>query len=327
MDRRRFLELAAGAVAAGTLDACVRPAGARHGGGVAPHPMDAAAFHASRRFVETDFGRTAYVERGTGDAALFVHGFPLNGFQWRGALDRLSAHRRCVAPDLMGLGYSEIPEPQSVAPDAQVRMLVALLERLSIDTVDLVANDSGGAVAQLLAVRYPHRVRTLLLTNCDVEPDSPPPSFLPVIAAARAGKFADISLAPSLTDKPLARSAKGIGGIAYTYPEHPTDEAIDCYFAPLVGSPLRKAQVNAYAVALERNPLFGIEPALRRLQTPVRIVWGTGDTVFSQASADYLDRILPQSRGVRRVEGAKLFFPEEFPDVIAEEARRLWGVA
>jgi len=35
---------------------------------------------------------------------------------------------------------------------------------------------------------------------------------------------------------------------------------------------------------------------------------------------------LPRSLGVRRIEGAKLFFPEEFPDVIAEEARKLWGV-
>ena len=255
-----------------------------------------------------------------------MHGFPLNGFQWRGAIDRLSAHRRCVAPDLMGLGYSEIPEGGSVTPDAQVRMLVALLDALSIPTADVVANDSGGAVAQLLAVRFPHRVRTLLLTNCDVETDSPPPSFLPVVAMARAGTFVDASLAPGLADKDLARSAKGIGGLAYSDPSHPTDEAIDCYFAPLVSSPLRKAQVHAYAIALERNPLAGIEPALRRFDAPARIVWGTADTIFSPASPDYLDRILPGSRGVRRLAGAKLFFPEEFPDVIAE-ARRLWGVA
>jgi pimeloyl-ACP methyl ester carboxylesterase len=242
-------------------------------------------------------------------------------------LSALAPYRRCIAPDLMGLGYSEIRESGSVAPDAQVRMLVALLGTLSIREVDLVASDSGGAVAQLFLAWHPGRVRTMLLTNCDVEIDSPPPAFLPVIAQARAGTFADLALAGSITDKQRARGTDGIGGIAYTFRSHPTDEAIDCYFAPLVSSPLRKSQVHAYAIALERNPLAGVEAALRQCRVPVRIVWGTADRIFSQESPFYLDRIFPQSRGVRSVADAMLFFPEEFPEIVAEEAARLWGVA
>src|SRR6185436_1812129 len=106
----------------------------------------AAAFRALRRFARTGFGNIAYIDHGVGDAALFLHGFPLNSFQWRGAIERLSAHRRCVAPDFMGMGYTEIDDNQSLAPEAQVAMLVALLDTLSIATADIVANDSGGAV-------------------------------------------------------------------------------------------------------------------------------------------------------------------------------------
>jgi len=230
------------------------------------------------------------------------------------------------AADFMGLGYSEIPEHQSVAPDAQVAMLAELLDRLSVAAVDLVANDSGGLVALLFVTRYPARVRTLLLTNCDAPDDSPPPSFLPLIAAAHAGTLAE-GINRQLTNKALARSPKGIGGQAYTDPAHPTDEALDCYFTPLVSSPLRKAQLHGYTIGLERNPLEGIEPALRRCAVPTRIVWGTGDTIFAPSSPDWLDHAFAHSHGVRRVEGAKVFFPEEMPDLIAEEARRLWGVA
>ena len=61
--------------------------------------LTAADFHAARRFAETDFGRIAYVERGEGPAALFFHGFSLNGYQWRGALGLLSTQRRCIALD------------------------------------------------------------------------------------------------------------------------------------------------------------------------------------------------------------------------------------
>jgi pimeloyl-ACP methyl ester carboxylesterase len=159
----------------------------------------------------------------------------------------------------------------------------------------------------------------------DVETDSPPPALLPVIEMARAGTFVDKWFVPWVADKTLARSAEGLGGQTYTFRTNPTDEAVDYYLAPLVSTPQRKAQVHAYAVALEPTPLTGIESALKQCAVPTRIVWGTGDDIFSGKSPDYLHQILPQSRGVRRVEGAKLFFPEEFPDIIADEARRLWA--
>jgi pimeloyl-ACP methyl ester carboxylesterase len=330
MRRRHFLHTAASAIGAGTL-AARAPGLTRLTPAAAflplPDTIDATAFQHARRFAETRFGRIAYFERGTGDAALFLHGFPLNGFQWRGAIERLSPHRRCIAPDFLGLGYTELPDGQSVAPDTQVAMLSVFLDTLSVANVDLVASDSGGAVAQLFVAKHPERVRSLLLTNCDAEIDSPPPALLPVIAKSRAGTFVDEWLAPWLADKDLARSADGIGGMCYFDPAHPTDEAIETYFAPLVSSARRKAQVHAYAIALEPNPLAGIAAALRRSTAPTRIVWGTGDTIFSSASPEYLDRTFGNSRGVRRLPRRKLFWPEELPDVVAEEARALWGIA
>ena len=328
MQRREFMEMAAGAFAASALSGCA--------GKLTP-PIDtkviptgsalteAAVFDAARRFVDTSFGRIAYVDRGTGDAtALFLHGFPLSGFQWRGAIDRLCAYRRCIAPDFMALGLTDIAEGQSVGPDAQVDMIVALLDRLSIATADVIASDSGGAVAQLLVARHTSRVRTLLLTNCDSEIDSPPLPLLPVIELSRAGRFVDEWLAPWLADKTLARSEKGIGGMCYADPSHPTDEALEHYFAPLVSFPLRKAQAHRYAVALETNALAGVSKVLKRCATPTRIVWGMADTIFSPVSPTYLDRTFGNSRGVRRLPGAKLFWPEELPDVVAEEAMHLW---
>jgi len=326
MQRRTFMEMAAGALATGAISACAKTLASSHEATLASGraPTDAAAFDSARRFVDTRFGRIAYVERGSGDAALFLHGFPLSGFQWCGAIDRLRAYRRCIAPDFLALGLTEVADGQSVAPDAQVEMLVALLDRLSISSADVVASDSGGAVAQLLLARHSERVRTLLLTNCDSEIDSPPLALVPVIEMSRAGRFVDEWLAPWLADKELARSPKGIGGMCYADPSHPTDEAIEHYFTPLVSSPLRKALVHDYAVALERNPLAGVSKPLKQSATPVRIVWGMADTIFSPVSPTYLDRTFGNSRGVRRLPGEKLFWPEELPDVVTEEAVHLW---
>jgi hypothetical protein len=57
-----------------------------------------------------------------------------------------------------------------------------------------------------------------------------------------------------------------------------------------------------------------------------RMVRGLKDTLFGVERAECLDRTLPGSHGVRRVEGANLFFPEEMPEPVAEQAARLWDV-
>jgi haloalkane dehalogenase len=325
MDRRKFLQLSAGTAAWAALERSGRPA---LGAPVvtSESEMSAAEFHRARKYVKTQQGRIAHLDIGRGPGALFLHGFPLNSFQWRGVIPQLSSLRRCIAPDFLALGYTEVADGQNVGPQAQVEMLVQLLDKLSISAVDIVANDSGGAIAQLFITRFPDRANSLILTNCDTEPDSPPAAVLPVIELARAGKFADGQLAPWLADKRLARSEHGLGGQCFSNPDHPTDEAIDMYLTPLLSTPRRKELTNAYAVALDPNPLVGVTTALKKCYVATRVVWGTGESIFAPTSADYLAQTVANSLGVRRVPGAKLFFPEEMPELIIEEAKWVWSL-
>jgi haloalkane dehalogenase len=286
--------------------------------------LDAATFNSMRRFARVAQGDVAYVAHGAGPAAVFLHGFPLNGFQWRDAIVRLAPYRRCIAPDFLGMGWSGAAADQDVGPEAQVEMLISLFAVLGIDRADVIANDSGIGVAQLLAVRHPERVRTLLLTNGDTEIESPPAAMRPVIELAKSGRFVDEWLLPWLADPARARSDQGIGGMCYANRAHPTDEALMQYFGPLTQSD-RKRSLHRYCMALERNALAGTREALRRSRIPVRIVWGMGDGIFNAASATFLDEAFGASRGVRRLEGAKLFWPEEKPDIIAGQARLLWA--
>jgi pimeloyl-ACP methyl ester carboxylesterase len=120
--------------------------------------MDIATFHASRRFADVKSGRIAFYESGQGPAALFVHGVPLNGFHWRHVIDRVGHRRRCIAIDLMGLGYSEIAPSQDVSFTAQAHMIAEVIDALGIERIDLIGDDSGGAVAQIFAAHYPNRL-------------------------------------------------------------------------------------------------------------------------------------------------------------------------
>jgi len=324
VERRELLRLSVGTLLTGALGTAMSPVLAKYTAAGAEDMAASDRYNKERRVLATSFGRIAYIDRGMGDAVLLLHGFPLSSFQWRGAIDRLSSDRRCIAPDLMGLGYTEVAEDQSVAPAAQVDMIAALLDGLSIQTVDLIANDSGGAIAQLFMTKHRDKVRTALLTNCDVETNSPPAALLPVIDLARDDLYADLWLLPWLQHKDVARSAKGLGGMCYSDPMHPTDAAIEQYLRPLVATKERKALINRYAVSLARNPLQAIEARLRECTVPTRIVWGMADTIFSSNNPDYLYGVLPHMMGIRRLRNAKLFFPEEHPDIIAKEARELW---
>src|SRR5262249_27467550 len=130
--------------------------------------MNAPEFQSLRKFADTRSGRVAYVERGSGPVALFVHGFPLCGYQWRHALAEVSSLRTCIAPDMMGLGYTETPSSQDLSFESQANMLAEFLDARLISQVDLVGNDTGAGVSQVFLALHPNRVRSLTLTNCEV---------------------------------------------------------------------------------------------------------------------------------------------------------------
>jgi haloalkane dehalogenase len=324
MQRRDFVLAAAGsAVGLGMGGVSLAAGGGTSAGAIAG--VNGAEFASMRKFADTRFGRIAHVDEGTGKTVLFLHGLPLNSFQWRDAIAILSRERRCLAPDFLGLGHTEVAAGQGCGPLDQVAMLIAFLDAKGAQVVDVIASDSGGAVAQHLVTKHPHRVRTLLLANCDTEIDYPVPALAPIFELSKKGRFADDVIARWLADKPLARTAEGGLWTCYSSPEKMTDEMLEQYLAPLVRSPEAKARLHDYCLALEANPLAGMEASLRKSSVPARIIWGANDRIFSTKSPGYLANIFGNSRGLRMLDGYSLFWPEERPDIVVEEAKRLWG--
>ncbi len=105
--------------------------------------LTAADFHAARRFAETSFGRIAYVERGEGPAALFFHGFSLNGYQWRGALGLLPTQRRCIALDFMGMGTQKRTRNRIFL--LKRRQIWSLLFLMSLQSIRLTSSPTTAA--------------------------------------------------------------------------------------------------------------------------------------------------------------------------------------
>src|SRR6185369_15150367 len=138
--------------------------------------------------------------------ALFVHGVMLNGWLWRHQLEGLADVRRCIAPDLLAHGRTEINPNQDVSVTANARMLKEFIDALQIAQVDLVGNDSGGGICQIFAALYPESVRSITLTNCDTHDNWPPEAFKPFLEMSAAGGLRG-ALDAMLSDKAVYRSA------------------------------------------------------------------------------------------------------------------------
>ncbi len=290
--------------------------------------MDIAAFHAARRFADTPSGGIAYIERGQGEPALFIHGVPLNGYHWRHVIDRLRHRRRCIAIDLMGLGYSEIAPAQDVSFPAQAEMIAQVMDALGIAKTDLIANDSGGAIAQIFAANHPERLSSLVLTNCDVHDGWPPPQVLPLIEHARNGTLAPVF--QPLVDRPdLARERFARGESVplfrgYANPSVLTDEIIRLYLQPLLSSPERIDAFQRYWLGFDNRHTVAIHPALKTLRVPTLIVWALDDFFFDRKWAYWLKDTIPGARRVVEIDDARLFFAEDRPDALAEPILQFW---
>jgi pimeloyl-ACP methyl ester carboxylesterase len=275
-----------------------------------------------RHHVQTASGRIAYAEQGTGPIALFVHGVLLNGHLWRHQLAHLSGIRRCIAPDLLAHGDTEVVGTQDLSVTANANMLAEFLDALDVDQVDLVGNDSGGGIAQIFAASHPERVRSLTLTNCDAHDNWPPEAFKPFLAMAANGGLRE-TLDAMLSDKNVYRSPHALGP-AYEHPEQVTDDTIETYLRPLVRTEQRTRDFQRFLAAFDNSQTLAIEARLKSLQAPTLIVWGTDDVYFDVKWSRWLAETIPGTRRRVEFEGARIFFPEERWEEFNNELQAHW---
>ena len=109
-----------------------------------------------------------YLDEGTGDPIVLLHGIPTQAYLWRNMIPTLTEHGRVIAPDLINFGLSDKIEPLDV---------VQHIERVSqpIDTLDLrnitfVLHDWGGPFGLAYARNNPDRVRGLVFFETPAGP-------------------------------------------------------------------------------------------------------------------------------------------------------------
>jgi pimeloyl-ACP methyl ester carboxylesterase len=284
--------------------------------------MQLSELNAHRHTAVTRFGEISYLDLGAGPTALFVHGIATNAYLWRHVMDALSGQRRCIAIDLPLHGRSPVTAEQDLSLAALAAALDDFCEVLGLTGIDLVANDTGGAIAQIFAARYPQRLASLTLTNCDTVDNLPPEAFKPMIELAAAGNLAPSAAAMFADLEAAARISFASG---YEHLDQIDRDVIRSYLQPCFGTIERARQFERLLVALDVGDLQAVMPQLSELTVPTLVVWGTGDAFFDVSWAYWLRDTIPGTTRVVTVDGARLFFPEERPMDLVPHLEQHWA--
>ena len=273
--------------------------------------------------VRTRSGPASYVDTGgPGRPALFVHGVGTSSYLWRHVIEELDGQRRCVAVDLPLHGRTPAATDQDFTLPGLARFVADCCDALELTEVDLVANDTGGAVSQVFAAGHPERLHTLTLTNCEAHDNVPPKALLPAVLLARMGLYARI--APRLA-RDIPRARKRIFGLTYQDVTRLPEDIVRAWVEPQLGTAEAARQSQRLLTSLHARDLLAVEPALARLQVPSLIVWGTKDIFFRRKWAYWLRDTIPGATEVVEIDGGRLFFPDERAAELTVALRRHWA--
>jgi pimeloyl-ACP methyl ester carboxylesterase len=284
--------------------------------------MQLSELNVHRHTAVTRFGELSYLDVGAGPTALFVHGIATNAYLWRHVMDALSGQRRCIAIDLPLHGQSPVTAEQDLSLAALAAGLDDFCEVLGLTGIDLVANDTGGAIAQIFAARYPQRLATLTLTNCDTVDNLPPEAFKPTVELAAAGNLAPSAVAMFANLEAAAQISFASG---YEHLDRIDRDVIRSYLQPCFGTIERARHFERLLVSLDVGDLQAVMPQLSELTVPTLVVWGTGDAFFDVSWAYWLRDTIPGPTRVVTVDGARLFFPEERPMDLVPHLEQHWA--
>lgn len=243
-----------------------------------------------------------YVEEGTGQPVLLLHGLAGWSFTWRHNLSHLARRHRVIAPDLKGFGLTDKRAPTGYSLDDQAAFVRDFMDTLAIDRAVLVGHSMGGEIALRLALSAPERVQALVLVASAGYVTSVP---------AQVRRLPHLPLATLLVrllfmNRRFARRCLTLG---YGDPSLVSEATIAGYLLPVATPHAAPALLRVLA---EMD--FGrTADRIRTVKHPTQIIWGQRDRFTPPRHADRFHAEISGSR-LCSFRAVGHMVPEEIPD-------------
>lgn len=259
-----------------------------------------------------------YLDEGSGDPVVMVHGNPTWSFYYRDLVLSLRKNHRALAPDHIGCGFSDKPDDADYPYTLSQRIedLEAWIDSLALEQpVKLVGHDWGGMIAMGWAARHPERVASIALMNTaafHLPPDMKMPASLAFVR--------DTQLASWMVGH-LNLFARGAAWLA---PARPLAKPLrDAYCAPY-DTPAHRIATLRFVQDIPLTPgdpaydtVSEIEASLSRFgNTPILLIWGEKDFVFKPAVLSIFEKRWPHAEAHRFPHAGHYVLEEASSDVI-----------
>jgi pimeloyl-ACP methyl ester carboxylesterase len=252
-------------------------------------------------------------EEGQGPPIVFVHGLLVDGRLWDDVVAQLSASARCIVPDLpLGAHHTAMRPDADLTPYGLARLIAAVLEELDLHDVTLVANDTGGALSQLVVTRHPERIGRLVLTPCDAFENFLPPMFRPLQYLGGYVPGALALVGQAMRSKAVASSPLGFGPLAIRH----RPELYVSWLEPVRRD--RGVRRDLRKVLRGIRPRYTLEAAelLPQFRKPALVAWADRERIFPREHAERLARLLGGAR-LETIADSKTFVPLDQPGSLA----------
>jgi len=275
------------------------------------------------RFLDVNGVRLHYVERGTGDAVVLLHGngSMIQDFESSGLIDLAAKDFRVVVFDRPGFGHSERPRGTVWTPDAQAELIKAALTQLGVSRAIILGHSWGASVAVAMGLKYPDLVRGLVLASGYYYPTIRPDVVamgapaLPIV-----GDFLSQTISPLLSRAIWPLMLKKIFGpksVPTKFQAFPKEMA------------LRPSQIRASAseAALMIPDAFALRGKYADLQVPTVIIAGEDDKLIDiDSQSDRLHDDVSQST-IRRIAGNGHMIQQTATDEVMSAIREVAGAS
>jgi pimeloyl-ACP methyl ester carboxylesterase len=251
-------------------------------------------------------------QAGEGRPIVMLHGWPQHWYLWRRVIPLLAPHARVLCPDLRGFGWTDAPgrgyDRETMAQD-----VLALLDELALDRVDLVGHDWGGWIGFLLALRRPERIGRFVALS--IMPPWPSGGLRGLLEAWRIAYQIPLALPQvgrRMVEHSLARLVLRTASDAFSEGE------IEAFTERLKGERARASELLYRTFLLrEALPVFAGRYAGLPLEVPTLLLVGERDAVIptravreQAARADALELELVPETGH--------FIVDEKPELVAD---------
>ncbi|MCU0486728.1 MAG: alpha/beta hydrolase [Anaerolineales bacterium] len=221
---------------------------------------------------------------------VLLHGFGASLYSWQAVMEPFSQHGMVIAFDRPAFGLTERPltweGTNPYSPEAQIALVIGLLDHFDVRQAILVGNSAGGTVAMQVALAYPERVTALILVDPAVYSGGGAPALVRPLLATPQMRH----LGPLIARQIQARGPELIE-LAWHDPSLIQPETLELYKKPL--------QVNNWDKALweltTASRASGLAEQLSEFSLPVLVITGDDDRIVPTADSIRLAGELPNA--------------------------------